>query len=154
MSLRILPLPTPLAEQARRTRRAPGFGHPVQPSIAGRDGYGPCRHCLRRTREGEGRLLLTYNPYPEPGEVPVAGPIFIHEAPCAAWSEPGFPEELRGLPLVIQAHLAGGAGLRNHPVGDDDPERILAEVLADPGIAFATLRNAEAGCFIARAERA
>jgi hypothetical protein len=61
MSYRILPLPTKVADLARRTGHARGYGHPVQASVAGPDGY-------------------------------------------------GYPEELRGLPLIAQGHLAGSRG--------------------------------------------
>lgn len=150
MTYRILPLPTKVADLVRRTGRAPGYGHPVHASVAGPDGYGPCRHCLCRTKEGEGRLLFTYNPYHQMDEVPVVGPVFIHAEDCAAFDGNGYPEELRGLPLLAQGHLEGGAGLLNEP---GDPETTIPKLLADPRIAFVTLRNTEAGCFVARAER-
>ena len=67
MTFRVIPIPTSLAEEARRTGRAPGYGHPIRASVASASGYGPCRHCLRRTRKGERRLLLNFNPYPEAG---------------------------------------------------------------------------------------
>ncbi len=153
MSFRVLPLPTPLVETARRTRQAPGFGHPVVESIASAHGYGPCRHCLRRTREGEARLLFTCNPFEAP-ELPLAGPVFIHAEACAAHTGLGFPVELRGLPLVLRGHLADGSGLRLRRLGGADPEAALEAMLADPAVAFVALQNAEAGCYIARVERA
>lgn len=151
MSFRVLPLPTPLAEAARRTRRAPGYGHAVEAGVAPVDGYGPCRHCLRRTREGEGRLLFSYNPTPGPGEVSVVGPVFIHEAPCAAYAGRGFPEELRGLPLVFEGHREGGLTYLRGEAGTE--EEVIAALFADPGVRFLIVRNAEAGCFMARIER-
>ena len=153
MSFRVVPMPTAIAEEARRTGRAPGYGHPVLASAAPAGGYGPCRACLRRTREGERRLLVNYNPYPEPGQVPVVGPVFIHEEACAPFAGAGFPEELRGLPLVLQGHLRGAAGLVNRRLGDGNPEAAIEAMLGDPEIEFLTLRNAEAGCFIARVQR-
>ncbi len=153
MPFRVLPLPTALAEGARRTGRAPGYGHPVQASVAPASGYGPCRHCLRRTREGERRLLMSYNPYPEPDEVPVVGPVFIHEEACEAFAGEGFPPELEGLPLVFQGHLREGAGLLNRRGGAEGPGAAIEALFADPRVRFITLRNAEAGCFIARVER-
>ncbi len=154
MTFRTLPLPTRIAERVRQTGKAPGYGHPALRSVAPSDGYGPCRHCLRRTQEGEGRLLFNYNPYFEMAEeVPVVGPIFIHEAPCEAFVGEGYPGELRGLPLVAEGHLHGGAGTLNHRLDPEDPEAALANLLADPAVAFITLRNAEAGCFVARIER-
>ncbi len=153
MSFHVVPMPTAIAEEARRTGKAPGYGHPVLTGAAPADGYGPCRSCLRRTHPGERRLLMTYNPYPEPGQVPVAGPVFIHEQPCAPFSGPGFPQELRGLPMVLQGHLRAAAGLVNRRLDGASPEADIEAMLRDPQIEFLTLRNAEAGCFIARVER-
>ena len=153
MDFRVLPLPSAIAEEARRTGQAPGYGYPVHAGTTPSDGYGPCRCCLRRTRAGERRLLVTYNPYPEPGEIPVAGPVFIHEDSCRPFDGAGFPEDLRGLPLVLQGHLRGGAGLVNRPLGAELPEAAIAALFQDPRIGFITLRNAEFGCFIARVER-
>jgi hypothetical protein len=153
MSFRVIPIPPAMAEEARRTLRAPGHSHPVQASVASASGYGPCRSCLCRTREGERRLLLTYNPYREPEEVGVVGPIFIHEAPCVPFEGPGFPEELRGLPMVLRGHFRDGAGLVNRKLGQEDPEEAIRAMFEDPRIAFLAIQNAEAGCFIARVER-
>lgn len=153
MSYHVVPMPTPIAEEARRTGKAPGYGHPILAGAAPAGGYGPCRSCLRRTREGERRLLMSYNPYREPGQVPVVGPVFIHEQPCAPFAGPGFPEELRGLPMVLQGHLRDAAGLVNRRLEGLDPEAEIEAMLGDPQIEFLTLRNAEAGCFIARVER-
>lgn len=153
MSFRVLPLPNPLVEAARRTRRSPGFGHPVVESVASASGYGPCRHCLRRTREGEARLLFTCNPFEAP-ELPMAGPVFVHAEACEAHAGPGFPEELRGLPLVLRGHLADGSAVRIRRLGEADPVEALEDILADPAMAFVALQNAEAGCYVARVERA
>ena len=153
MTFRVIPIPTSLAEEARKTGHAPGYGHPIQASVASASGYGPCRHCLRRTREGERRLLLNFNPYPEPDQPSVVGPIFIHEEGCEAFADRGFPEELRGLPLLLQGHWRDGSGLVNRAAGPQNPEAAIAELFHDPRIGFITLRNAEAGCFIARIER-
>jgi len=154
MSFRVTPIPSPIAEEARRTGRAPGYGHPVQISVASANGYGPCRSCLRRTREGERRLLLNYNPYREQEEVGVVGPIFIHEESCQPFAGPGFPEELRGLPMVLRGHLKGGAGIVNRKLLGAVPEEAIEAMFQDPNIAFIAIQNAEAGCFMARVERA
>ena len=153
MGFRVIPIPFHMAEEARHTGRAPGYGHPVQAGVASANGYGPCRSCLRRTLEGERRLLLNYNPYREPEEVGVVGPIFIHEASCEPFAGAGFPEELRGLPMVLRGHLKGGAGVVNRKLQGEVPEKAIEALFQDPGIAFIAIQNAEAGCFIARIER-
>jgi len=153
MNFQVVPMPIAIAEEARQTGKAPDYGHPVLAEVAPSGGYGPCRSCLRRTREGERRLLMSYNPYREPGQVPVVGPVFIHEQPCTPFFGPGFPEELRGLPMVLQGHLKAAAGLVHRRLEGASPEAAIEAMLDDPRIEFITLRNAEAGCFIARVER-
>ena len=154
MSFKVTPIPASVAEEVRRTGRAPGFGsHPVKTSAASEKGYGPCRLCLRQTRKGELRLLFNYNPYPEPEEVSVVGPIFIHQDPCEPFKDEGFPEELRSLPMVLRGHLQEGAGLVNRRLNGQKPEEVIEALFRDPKIAFISIQNAEAACFIARVER-
>ncbi len=153
MRYRVIPIPTKLARLARSTGKAPGYGHTAEHSIASADGYGPCRHCLRRTREGEGRLLFNYNPYHGMDEVAVVGPIFIHEEDCQRYEAEGFPAELRGLPLVAQGHFEDGSGLLNRAMDSEHPEACIDALFVDSRVGFITLRNAEAGCFVARVER-
>ena len=98
-------------------------------------------------------MLLNYNPYREPEEVGVVGPIFIHEEACQPFTGAGFPEELRGLPMVLRGHLQGGAGIVNRKLGSEDPEAAIEVMFQDPGISFIAIQNSEAGCFIARIDR-
>jgi hypothetical protein len=96
---------------------------------------------------------VNYNPYREPEEVGVVGPIFIHEDSCQPFAGAEFPEELRGLPMVLRGHLKGGAGIVNRKLQGQAPEDAIEALLQDPDIAFIAIQNAEAGCFIARVER-
>ena len=95
IAIRVVPLPSPIADEARRTGRSPGYGHPAHVELA--TGYGPCRQCLRRFRAGEERrLLFTFDAFAGLSTYPQPGPIFIHEEPCAPWDAPGaFPDELK-----------------------------------------------------------
>jgi len=154
MAFQVIPIPDQVADEVRRTGRAPGYGHPAQNSIASASGYGPCRLCLRRTRQGEARTLFSYNPFPEPEEVSVVGPVFIHQEPCGRFAGAGFPEDLRGLPMVLRGHLRGGAGLVNRRLDGRDPDEAIETLFKDPEIAFISIQNEEAGCFIARVDRA
>jgi hypothetical protein len=132
--------------------RSPQYGHPAHREVA--SGYGPCRHCLRTFRVGqEERLLFTYQPIQEPGGVPAPGPVFVHVGPCDRYDDTVFPPDLAALPLVIEGFRPGGALLVQERVGDEPPEVVLARVFGAQGVAYAHLRNAEAGCFMARVER-
>ena len=82
------------------------------------------------------------------------GPIFIHKDPCAAFAGPGVPPELRGLPLFLEGFGRGTWAVRREPVDGATIEADIAAMLRDPAIELLQIRNAEAGCFIARVERA
>jgi hypothetical protein len=150
---RIVPIDPAVADRARRELRSPQYGHPATVEIA--KGYGPCRQCLRTFRTGEEeRLLFTYNPVPTGGGLPQPGPVFIHKETCAAFAGPGVPPELRGLPLFLEGFGHGTWAVRREPVDGPSMEADIAAMLRDPAIELVQLRNAEAGCFIARVERA
>ena len=150
MEYRVIALGQETADEVRATMRSPGYGHPAHVEVA--SGTGPCRLCLRPFRQGEEeRVLFTYNPFPDDAELPGPGPIFVHQAACARFEGPGFPAELLSLPLTVEAYDDRGV-----PVGRrraHDPDAAARAVLARPGVAYAHVRHAEAGCFIARLER-
>ena len=47
----VIAIPETLAQKVRTTLKAPGYGHPAHVETA--SGYGPCRLCLKKFREGE-----------------------------------------------------------------------------------------------------
>src|SRR4051812_41654481 len=95
-----------IADEVRRTRLSPGYGHPAHLELA--RGTGPCRCCLRPFRVGEEqRLLFTYRPQGEPGSLMAPGPVFIHAEHCEAFVGEEFPMGLRSLPLAYEARGAG-----------------------------------------------
>jgi hypothetical protein len=150
---RVVPVPQPIVDAARATLRSPQYGHPGHVEVA--TGTGPCRSCLTTFRVGEEeRLLFTHDafsgvdPYPEPG------PIFVHRDGCEAHAGTGFPAGLRDVPLTLEAFGDARWMLRREHVGERDPEPLVAELLALPGVRYVHLRHGEAGCFIARAEAA
>lgn len=150
MSYRVVALSQDTADEVRATLRAPVYGHPAHVEIA--RGYGPCRLCLATFRQGEEeRVLFTYNPFPEPA-IPSPGPVFVHKDSCPRYEEAGMPAGLLALPLVLEAYDARGMALTRMAMGGD-PDRAVVAALANEAVAFAHLRNAEAGCFIARIER-
>ena len=149
---RIVPIDARLATRARAEHRSPQYGHPATVEIA--KGYGPCRQCLRTFRVGEeARLLFTYDPVPTGSGLPQPGPVFIHHEACTAFDGPGFPEELRALPLFLEGFGRGTWLVRREPADGEAIEADIAAMLRDPAIELLQIRNAEAGCFIARVER-
>ena len=149
---RIQGIPESLAAATRATMQSPQYGHPAHVEVA--TGYGPCRLCLQTFTVGrDERLLFTYQPFTDSDALPAPGPIFIHREPCERYDDRQLPEALRPLPLVLEAYGAGGAVRAQRRVGSDRFEATLDEVWAQPGIQYVHLRNAEAGCFIARIDR-
>jgi Protein of unknown function (DUF1203) len=149
---RIIPIDATIADTVRRERRSPQYGHPATVEVA--KGYGPCRQCLRTFRVGEeDRILFTYNPVSKDDGLAQPGPIFIHKDPCAAFEGSGVPPELRGLPLFLEGFGRGTWTVRREPVEAGSIEADIAAMLRDPAIELLQIRNAEAGCFIARVER-
>lgn len=146
---RIQGIPESIATAARATLRSPQYGHPAHVEVA--TGYGPCRLCLQTFTVGaDERLLFTYQPFTDPDALPAPGPVFIHREPCGRCDEAVLPDALRPLPLVVEGYGAGGALLVQRRVGTAGFEPVVNEVWDRPGTQYVHLRNAEAGCFIAR----
>jgi Protein of unknown function (DUF1203) len=141
-----------VAAEARQTMRSPQYGHPAHREVA--RGYGPCRLCLHTFRiDQEDRLLFTYQPFLDPDCLPAPGPIFVHAEPCQRYDALEFPPDFRQLPLVVEGFRANGTLAIQERVGTESPERIVARVFLVADVAYAHLRNGEAGCYMARVER-
>lgn len=150
---RIQGIPEDIAVAARESLRSPQYGHPAHAEVA--TGYGPCRLCLQTFEVGtDERLLFTYQPFADPAALPAPGPVFIHRGPCGRYDGPTVPDALRPLPLALEGYGADGALLVQRRVGSADVDVVLQAVLEPPAVLYAHLRNAEAGCFIARIDRA
>ena len=146
-------IPAALADEVRRTGRSPQYGHPAHRERA--QGYGPCRSCLRTFAVGrEDRLLFTYQPFSDAGSLPAPGPVFVHAEPCERFSAATLPPDFRDLPLVIEGFRSGGKLAAQVRVDLESPESVVARVFAEPDVEYAHIRNGEAGCFMARIERA
>jgi hypothetical protein len=151
-SYRIQGIPDPIASAARASMRSPQYGHPAHAETA--TGYGPCRLCLQTFEVGaEERLLFTYQPFTDPAALPAPGPVFIHRAHCERYDGSELPAALRPLPLVLEGYGADGALIVQRRVGTMPFEGVLESVLEPGEVRYAHLRNAEAGCFIARIDR-
>lgn len=149
---RVVALPAEVACEVRATRAAPGYGHPAHAEVTA--GYGPCRACLRTFRVGrEERLLFTWDAFGGAEAYPSPGPVFIHREDCARWEGDGFPPDLLALPLMLEGYAAGRVPAAREPATGDEVHAALSRLLADPAVDYVHLRNAEAGCFIARVER-
>jgi hypothetical protein len=150
---RVVAIPDEIAGQVRATLKSPQYGHPAHVSVA--TGYGPCRSCLRTFRQGEEeRVLFTYNPFEALDSYPSPGPVFVHHEDCPRYDGESFPEELRPLPLTLEAYGRDRWILERERVADGEVDGAVERLFAKPGVEYIHVRNSEAGCYIARIERA
>lgn len=144
-------VPQEVADEVRRTRRSPGYGHPAHLEVAA--GTGPCRCCLRTFVPGrDRRLLFTYRPATR-DSLSAPGPVFIHAEHCTAFEADGFPDGLRQLPLALEARARGSRVVWLSADTAEAPEPRIQRMFTAPEVEWLHLRHAEAGCFIATIER-
>lgn len=151
-SYRVITIPEPIAQEVRATLKSPQYGHPAY--IEAAKGYGPCRSCLQTFHTGEEqRILFTYNPFEGLADYPSPGPIFIHKEECSKYASSTLPLQLRNLPLMLEAFGPDRELIKKERVANNDVDVVIMQLLANPAAEYLHVRNAEAGCYIARIER-
>jgi hypothetical protein len=148
MEFSVRGVPQEVADEVRRTRLSPGYGHPAHLEVA--TGTGPCRCCLRTFVPGvDRRLLFTYRPQARGNSLPAPGPVFIHADHCDAYADAGFPEALRSLPLAFEARVGGSRVNDFSSSATESAEAQIQRLFTGSGAEWLHLRHAQAGCFIA-----
>jgi len=150
---RIVAIPTEVAEQVRRTMRAPGFGFPAYAEAATDDA--PCRHCLRLIAGGKDRrILFTYDRFDGVEALPQPGPVYVHEGACERYKgNAGFPEELRNSPRTLEAYARGRRLLVQEYVADGKFEPVIEKLFSRSEVDYIQVHSTTAGCFTFRIER-
>lgn len=149
---RVVAISDEIAGKVRASLSSPEYGHPAHVESA--TGFGPCRYCLRTFHEGqEDRVLFTYNTFAGTDITPLPGPVFIHHKPCSRYVSNGFPEDLNKLDLLLEGYDSTGRVIELENAGIGKAEDAILHVLCNQDIAFVHIRNAKAGCFVARVER-
>ena len=150
MNYKIQAIPAEIAAEVRRSMVSPQYESLAAfASVA--DGYGPCRSCLRVFDQGEeNRIYFTYNAFDGLSSLPDPGPVYIHEHECAPFGE-GFPADLLSLPIFLEAFADEGRTVERRRMDRENVHEQIAGLLSSEGVKFVNLRNAEAGCYIARA---
>jgi hypothetical protein len=149
---RVVPISKDAADEVRRTMVSPFGKLPASSSVA--TGYGPCRSCLETFRQGkEERIYITYDPFSGASKLPLPGPVFIHTEECAEYSERSFPNKLRSIPMILEGFGTNSRLLRSEPVSINSVDEQIEEILNADEIEVIHIRNAEAGCFIAKIQR-
>jgi hypothetical protein len=151
--VRVVAIPTKVADSVRTTGRAPLYGHPAHSEV-GTDAA-PCRHCLRLITPGvERRILFTYDRLAGVESLPLPGPVFIHAGACERYMENGgFPEELRASPRTLESYARGRRFLEHKYVTDGRVERAIEQLFARPDADYIHVNSTTAGCYTFRIER-
>lgn len=157
MTIAYLPIQQSYADKLRLTMKD-DFGHPLEVSVAGATGYGPCRCCLKQFNPGEKRLLFSYAPVGANHPYNEVGPVYIHEQCMAYAPDSGFPADVKNgrlhISLVLRCYDTNRRMIMARFVKDNNEvENIIASLFADPAIHFIHIRNAVYQCFIAEARR-
>jgi Protein of unknown function (DUF1203) len=151
-NFRIVPLPTEIAQTARRLARTDAPDHTIVVADSPR-GY-PCRHCLRWAQPGEPVVLFPYAAIPPGHPYSETGPIFVHAEKCQRYSSTGeYPADFRN-GRVFRAYDANYNILDAEIADGNKPEAVIEKLLQNPKTAFVDARSVTHGCFTFRIQRA
>jgi hypothetical protein len=153
-TLKIVAIPTAIAEGVRATMKAPVYGFPAHRETA--TGRAPCRHCLKLIQANDEKLILfTYDAFYGQGVPPSPGPVYIHAEACAPFAGAGrIPAEYRGQPLTFEAFGESRERLGERRIKEQDGEGALEEIFRNSEVQYVHVRSTTAGCYLFRVERA
>ncbi len=149
---KILPLPSEIAETARRRAAAGASDHSIR-TVDSPASY-PCRHCLQWAQPGERVVLFPYASIPAGRPYSESGPIFVHAEACEGYAPTTkYPENFRRH-RVFRAYNVEHDMIDAVVVPDDQPEAVIEQLLQNPETAFLQARSVSRGCYTFRIERA
>ncbi|MEP7076010.1 MAG: DUF1203 domain-containing protein [Acidobacteriota bacterium] len=152
MSYKVVPISDEITTKVRQTLISPQYKHPASVSMA--TGYGPCRSCLKTFDEGKDeRILFTYNSFEGLSDLPLPGPVFIHADVCEDYDESSFPAGLVKLPLLLEGFGCDADMMIRERLDVERIDEQIEQIFGTDEIHFINVRNAEAGCFVARIDR-
>ena len=150
-TFRIVPLPTEIAEKARRAVASGAADHTVVTADSA-TGY-PCRHCLRWAQPGERMILFPYASIPPGHPYSETGPIFVHSERCQRYAATDqYPEDFRN-GRAFRAYDANYNMIDAEVVNGNDPEAFIERLLQNPKVEFVDARSVSRGCFTFRMKR-
>lgn len=152
--LKIVAMNSEVAEQVRKTMKAPVYGFPAHRELTA--GRAPCRHCLRLIRRNEEELILfTYDAFFGQGVPPSPGPVYIHAESCDGFAaSPEIPEAYRGQPLTFEAFAAKRERIAELRVNGGGEQKALDSLFERDEVEYVHVRSTSAGCYLFRVERA
>jgi len=147
----IVPLPTEIADAARRTARAGAPDHAVVTVDSPESS--PCRHCLRWAKPGERVVLFPYTAIPAGQPYSETGPIFVHADECERYSATNeYPSDFRN-GRVVRAYDLNYNIIDAQVVNGSEPEVVIESLFQNPDTAFVDVRSVTRGCFTFRVLR-
>ena len=151
-SFRIVPLPTEIADAARRAVNAGAADHAL--ITVDEPGSAPCRHCLRWAQPGERVILFPYAAIPSGQPYSETGPIFVHANECQRYSATNeYPADFRN-GRVFRAYDSNYNIIDAQIVNGNDPEIAIESLFQNADTAFVDVRSVTRGCFTFRVQRA
>ena len=151
-TMKVVALPTELANEVRSTLKAPKYGFPAHVEVA--TDAAPCRHCLKTFVAGKDRrILFTYDRFAGVESLPQPGPVYIHADDCERYDGAKFPEELRNSPRTLEAYAQGRKLIESEYIADGKYEDAIEKLFANPDAAYIQVNSTSAGCFTFRIER-
>jgi len=155
---KVLPIKPELAQEIRE-KMIDRDGHQLFVSIANENGYGPCRSCLKQFVTGDRRIVFSYSPNDVDHPYNETGPIYIHAKVCEPYQNThAFPPEVENgrikFPLVFRAYNDKGVMIDARLQNGETANETIESLFVNGTVAFAHVRNAQAGCFVAHIDRA
>jgi len=152
----------PLSEKyaaSIRLNQTDDFGHNIIEQVAA--GKGPCRVSLKPFVKGQDiRLLFSHSPFTIDNAYNQPGPVFINKEAVKAYDDVHrFPPEIKAdkksFPLTLIGYNTSQMMVSTQLVGDNDVDEMIDAIFDNhPEVAYLHARNAQAGCFICKIERA
>jgi len=151
-SFRIIPLPTEIADAARRAVNAGAPDHELVTVDSTESS--PCRHCLHWAQPGERVILFPYAAIPSGRPYSETGPIFVHATKCQRYSAANeYPADFR-TGRVFRAYDSNYNIIDAQVVDGSEPEVIIESLFQNPETTFVDARSLTRGCFTFRVQRA
>ena len=151
-SFQIVPLPTEIADAARRLANTGAADHAV--ITVDSPESSPCRHCLQWAEPGERVVLFPYTAIPAGQPYSETGPIFVHADECQRYSTINeYPADFRN-GRVFRAYDSNYNIIDAQVVDGSEPEVVIESLFQNPETAFVDARSVTRGCFTFRVQRA
>jgi len=151
LNFRIVPLPSEVAEAARRMAAT---GAPDHVFVTADSPLAfPCRHCLHWAAPGERVVLFPYAAIPPGYPYSETGPIFVHAKACQRYKATNeYPSEFRS-GRVFRAYTSDHRIIEAKVANGTTPEVVIENLFGNPETAFVHARSVTHGCYTFAIER-